>query len=431
MRRRKFITLNLIGACWIGAAIVLPLLVAAPACADIIRLVDMWHGLVMTQAQCAAVSQAVWVSVSGRSFCMRYYLSTAGGQGSRPVVFLNGDAAWASAADRNKVPPPGLDIKDTDTDNVVRYADGMSKEQKMTAIYLARLGLDGSSGEHHALRHTRLELLATNAALEAIKRRHRFEGFHVYGQSGGSNLVAGLLELRSDIACAVPGSGGLARPNPHGIKPGNSDPAFQVYDAADAVATIARHRAARILVLTDPRDKLARPDMQNLFVEKLRNAGGEVEQFFVEATDEFHHGATIYAASAMRDCIRGASHDEIAADVAALVAKSLAAKVRDGTGAIVRTQDAPAPRVGALLNGIRYFGADYSNFWIGSAEPKLCQNACRSDAKCVAWTYVQPGVQGEQARCWLKDRMPPQQSQSAPCCTSGVERAEDRSGKRD
>jgi hypothetical protein len=422
---------HLIGACRIGAALVLPLLAAAPACADIIRLVDMWHGLVMTQAQCAAVSQAVWVSVSGRSFCMRYYLSTAGGQGNRPVVFLNGDAAWASAADRNKVPPPGLDIKDTDTDNVVRYADGMSKEQKMTAIYLARLGLDGSSGEHHAVRHTKLELLATNAALEAIKRRHRFEGFHVYGQSGGSNLVAGLLELRSDIACAVPGSGQLARPNPHGIKPGNSDPAFQVYDAADAVATIAQHRAARILVLTDPRDKLARPDMQNLFVEKLRNAGGEVEQFFVEATDEFHHGATIYAASAMRDCIRGASHDEIAADVAALVAKSLAAKVRDGTGAIVRTQDAPAPRVGALLNGIRYFGADYSNFWIGSAEPKLCQNACRSDAKCVAWTYVQPGVQGEQARCWLKDRMPPQQSQSAPCCTSGVERAEDSSGKRD
>src|ERR1700680_1337272 len=125
-----FHSCHLIGACRIGAAIVLALLVAPPACADIIRLVDMWHGLVMTQAQCAAVSQAVWVSVSGRSFCMRYYLSTAGGQGSRPVVFLNGDAAWASAADRNKVPPPGLDIKDTDTDNVVRYADGMSKEQK-------------------------------------------------------------------------------------------------------------------------------------------------------------------------------------------------------------------------------------------------------------------------------------------------------------
>ena len=51
-----------------------------------------------------------------------------------------------------------------------------------------------------------------NAALDAIKQRYGFEGFHLAGQSGGSKLVGGLIELRHDIACAVAGSGPLATP---------------------------------------------------------------------------------------------------------------------------------------------------------------------------------------------------------------------------
>lgn len=199
-------------------------------------------------------------------------------------------------------------------------------------------------------------------------------------------------------------------------------------------------------MLTDPRDKLVPGDLQNLFVEKLRKAGGEVEQFFIEGHDEWHHGATSYAVLTMRDCIRGASHDEIAADLAPLVAKARAANVLEGLNTVLRTQDAPPPRVGALLKGTRYWGDNYANFWIGSdgiatsgtdrskfavgsQEPQVCQKACRSDAKCVAWTYVEPGVQGNQARCWLMGRMPPTQSPNAPCCTSGVERVEPKGDK--
>jgi hypothetical protein len=196
---------------------------------------------------------------------------------------------------------------------------------------------------------------------------------------------------------------------------------------------IARNRSARIHVVTDPQDMVVPLRSQHPFVESLRKAGRQVEEYFVDSSGydlEIHHHTTPHAEVVMRDCIRGASHDEIAADLAEFVAKRLADKARAGTNAIVRTQDAPAPRVGALLNGTRYFGADYSNFWVRSAEPTLCQNACRSDAKCVAWTHVQPGVQGEQARCWLKDQVPLQQSQST-CCTSGVERPEHGTPKRD
>jgi hypothetical protein len=191
----------------------------------------------MTQTQCAAIPQAVWVISRGRSFCIRYYLSTAGGQGSTPVVFLGGDAPWASIADREKLPPAQLRFGDANTDNLLKVADRISKARD-SGNRAARVGLDGSSGTHNKLRHTRLELLATNEALETIKRRHHFEGFHVYGHSGGGNLVVGLLELRHDIGCDAPADRQLTHPIPHGIKidHGRSpDPSRQVFDVITCI----------------------------------------------------------------------------------------------------------------------------------------------------------------------------------------------------
>jgi len=75
------------------SAITLAVTVSAgtTARADIIKKEDMLRGVVVTRAQCAATAQAVWVSVFKQEFCVRYYLSTAGGEGLRPVVFLQGD----------------------------------------------------------------------------------------------------------------------------------------------------------------------------------------------------------------------------------------------------------------------------------------------------------------------------------------------------
>lgn len=38
--------------------------------------------------------------------------------------------------------------------------------------------------------------------------------------------------------------------------------------------------------------------------------------------------------------------------------------------------------------------------------PEQCARLCAEASQCVAFTYVQPGVQGPQARCWLKTRVP-------------------------
>jgi pimeloyl-ACP methyl ester carboxylesterase len=422
--RRRFLALLGRGAVSLLVMLTLTPLTATFARADSIRWQDMYGGIVMSQPQCAAIPQTAWVNPNGRSFCMRYYLSTAGGHGSRPVVFLGGDAPWASMADQQKTPPPQAHFNDSNTDNLDQAADRISKDQETTGILLARVGLDGSSGTHHSLRHTLLELQATNAALDAIKARYGFDGFHVYGHSGGGNLAAGLLELRNDIGCDVIADGQLTHPNPHGLKIENrksADPAFEVFDVTDAVGLIARNRSARILVVTDPQDQIVRIEHQNPFVEKLRAAGGEVDQFFVDSGGPEHHFTAEHAAVVMHDCIRGASHDAITADLANFVAKRFAAAARAEASAGIIMPDVPPPSVGSLLNGVNLFGADYDNFWIESAEPGLCQHACRSDTNCAAWTYVQAGLQGAQARCWLKSRVP--QEYRNACCVSGVERA--------
>src|SRR5262245_34340060 len=193
-------------------AAVLLLGAGAPSRAHIIPVADLVRGVTATQAQCTALPQTVWLNVTGREFCIRYYLSTAGGEGTRPVVFLQGDRLGRLNLKTGEYALTGRD-KDIDTDEFVRIADALSKQTKSPAIYLARPGLDGSSGDHR-IRHSVLELNVTNAALDAIKKRHRFDGFHMMGQSGGSMLIGGMLAMRSDIGCAVIGSGRLAMERP-------------------------------------------------------------------------------------------------------------------------------------------------------------------------------------------------------------------------
>jgi hypothetical protein len=321
--------------------------VAAPARAHIIPVADLIRGITVTQAQCAALPQAVWLNVSGREFCIRYYLSTAGGEGTRPAVFLQGDRLGRLNLRTGEYTSSGRD-KDLDTNDFVRAAEVLSKQTRGPAIYLARPGLDGSSGDHR-IRHSVLELNVTNAALDAIKRRHRFEGFHLIGQSGGSILVGGMLALRSDIGCAVIGSGRLANDRPTRPSP---DPATEYFNVADAVSEIARNRATRILVVTDPLDKKVPEPTQTNFVRMLRQAGGQAEQILVQAMDDDRHGVVAYSRTTAASCIRGAGTDEIARELYVQIQKRLAAEAAmepQTTAAAATTAGSPAGTAGSAL----------------------------------------------------------------------------------
>jgi hypothetical protein len=75
-----------------------------------------------------------------------------------------------------------------------------------------------------------------------------------------------------------------------------------------------------------------------------------------------------------------------------------------------------APR--AFEQGVNRPGGDYWNFAPSTVE--RCQSSCASAAQCRAWTWVAPGVQGPDARCWLKSAVPAPVQDG--CCVSGVVR---------
>jgi len=63
-------------------------------------------------------------------------------------------------------------------------------------------------------------------------------------------------------------------------------------------------------------------------------------------------------------------------------------------------------------------GQDFRQFELSKTDPRLCQSACVKERRCVAWTYVNPGVQGPKPKCWLKHKVP--EPRSDTCCVSGV-----------
>jgi len=276
--------------------------------AEIIKFKDMRRGTTATASECAAHPYAVWVTAYGRGICMRYYFSDAGGSGKQATIFLNGDKPGTMPG--QMVKPE--EVKDTDTDVMERRVREISRTMDQPAIYMARMGLDGSSG-HHAQRRTKLELHVTNAAIDAIKRRHGFTDLNMYGQSGGASLVGALLSMRTDINCAVPGSGRLVA-NANAIKRNNSttDPALHIMNPYDGIPVIVQRSRAKIMVVTDPRDEAVTRDHQDPFVHSLLRAGRQVEQYYVNASDPKHHGVAKYALAVTRECVRGSTHDQIA-----------------------------------------------------------------------------------------------------------------------
>jgi hypothetical protein len=295
------------------------LLAATGAGAEIFKKEDLLRGVTITRAQCDATAQTLWLNVHGRDFCVRYYLSTAGGEGPHPVVFLQGDQLGKFNPKTWTWIDPS-EAKDVDTDDIMKMADGFSKMAKTTAIYLARIGVDGTSGTHLS-RKSLLELELMNAALDAIKQRHGFQGFHLAGQSGGSKIVAGLIGLRRDIACAVIGSGPLVAPDSRK----STDPGRTAFDTTENISQVAQNRTLRPIVVTDKADKTVPVGQQTGYVDRLRKAGRQVPQLFVEAqetTDAKHHGVAVYTELVTAGCVLGRPDEEIARAVSTLVKRN-------------------------------------------------------------------------------------------------------------
>jgi hypothetical protein len=316
-----------------AAALALTALAATGAGAEIIKKEDMLRGITTTRDQCGATVQTLWLNVDKQNFCVRYYLSTAGGEGTRPVVFLTGDhfgtlnpKTWQwipISKDKNAGvtfdPTNPAQHGDVNTDDLTKTADAFSKMAKTTAIYLARIGIDGTSG-NHVFRKTLLELHLMNAALDAIKQSYGFEGFHLAGQSGGSTLVTGLAAMRRDIACAVSGSGRLGK----SYDISSADPGRTLVNPLEFIPSIAQNRSLRFIMVTDSADRSVPAKQQTPFVEKMHRTGRDIRQYFVTATDDYHHGVVGYAELVTAGCVLGKSDADIATAVGTMVKRNAA-----------------------------------------------------------------------------------------------------------
>ena len=76
------------------------------------------------------------------------------------------------------------------------------------------------------------------------------------------------------------------------------------------------------------------------------------------------------------------------------------------------------PRSATLEYGTDRPGLDIRNIALPAGTPEMCRDTCLADPSCRAFTLVQPGIQGPDARCWLKHAVPP--PNSCAWCVSGV-----------
>src|SRR5260370_15492152 len=147
---------------------------------------ELLRGKRITEAECAALPGAVWVTVDQQGECIRYYHSTAGGVAPEAVVFFSTEVASTNA--RGEVKPYDFYVKQTPAAMQDRMA-GWSRGLKMPYLYLGRPGTYGPSGEH-AQQPTPREIDLISAALDAIKSPLGYSRLPLPGYIEGGHSTA-------------------------------------------------------------------------------------------------------------------------------------------------------------------------------------------------------------------------------------------------
>jgi Prolyl oligopeptidase family len=259
------------------------------------------RGIVLNKAQCNALETAVWVTVEGRTYCVRYWLSAAGGQGDAALVYIHADVGGRDRervylADNAEWRTAGLQQ---------RQAERWSRIFGGPFISIGRIGAYGSSGDHLRERRLLVEVRAMMAALDVLKMRYGFQRFHVVGQSGGGHTVAALLEMRSDLGCAVMTSGILSVKTHAGDLdlPINAKIAAS-YDPIDFIDAVRPRPAQRIIVMSDPADRRVPFHSQREFVEHLQAKGVPVLHIMAAADDDESHELVSAGLHLAADCAK-------------------------------------------------------------------------------------------------------------------------------
>lgn len=251
------------------------------------------NGSYTSKASCVTIPYALWVQFDGKGDCIRYYPEgLTNGENRTVLVYFGGDVMLRNSKGVRFI-----------TESYVRQSPATISSEMAAwaqqaghpAIFMARPGIYGSSGDHNRRRFPR-EIELMNHALDLIKDKHNVSSFILTGHSAGGQIVAGLMNRRRDISAAVITSGLVSVKQVSAFwerrrrLPGkllyNS---AQFYDPIDEIDQIPADQRPEIYVLSDPEDRTVPFFSQLFYVRRLRAAGFEPHHIYVQAADRQRH----------------------------------------------------------------------------------------------------------------------------------------------
>jgi hypothetical protein len=247
----------------------------------------------MTQRQCAASEEAIWIVQDGRGDCIRYFSFGLKDENPTVLIFFPGDVALpgeltAQNGGSQAIYPDG----DNKPELLRARMRRISQRFGLPAIFVARPGVYGSSGNHDRERRGRREVHLMSGALDELKKRHNIGNFALAGHSGGGHIVGAMLAERTDINCAAMASGILAA-RAHAVARGwrANDPAIRdVYDPIDHVDEISKNSDVKIFMIGDEKDSVVPFRTQKMYFDKLIKRGLNARLVRGQASDPQHHG---------------------------------------------------------------------------------------------------------------------------------------------
>jgi hypothetical protein len=277
---------------------------------------------------CESTPNHIFVATSSGSECVAFWVTKGFEDRAQAVFFMGGDY------DVTKFNDPSFAKTNIAIQMALMQRD--ANKYRVRYVKIARPGIEGSSGNHGDRRKPH-ELIVMNEAITILKKRLGIKTIALVGQSGGSDLAAGLLTLgRIDIACDMLGSGGLKMVDrsyawllQNGQRASKAQLAKAMYDPSGHIDFIAKDPGRRVFVIGDPKDQAVPFEYQWPFADSLRAAGHHALTIKVDiSSDPLHHNATTYAWPAAGACLDGASDDEIVSTISDLEDKVRAVSKR-------------------------------------------------------------------------------------------------------
>lgn len=261
---------------------------------------------------------AVWVSVEGAGYCLRYYAAglKADGQNPLAVVWMPGDVMGGPKGVRHQA---GLGVA-----AMIEQSQGQFGRYGVPFIFLARPGTYGSAGKHYDVRHTPLEAKLMAFAIDTLKSRYHIGRWVLGGHSGGGTLAAEFLAQRNDLQCVIlssPAAAYRARLRARGWVSRLKTEVF--FDPYDSLNQIPDQPARRIFLISDPRDSNIPFSTQELYFNGLKSHGHAAWLVpLTKARGPTYHSLVDFGQAAEGMCANGLATDVILQTLRAMPTQS-------------------------------------------------------------------------------------------------------------